>query len=100
MGGIALPLVVLAALYALWRTFYRYLTTYDLDNLPGPTLSSFWLGMFFLVCLFPVMRRGSIDYDIVSQEIRVSSAIARAGSVLPLSPTHMALSRSFEVSWA
>ncbi|KAI0806613.1 cytochrome P450 [Fomes fomentarius] len=44
MGGIALPLVALAALYALWRIFHRYLTTYDLDNLPGPPPSSFLFG--------------------------------------------------------
>ncbi len=48
MGGIALlALVALAALYALWRIFHRYLTTYDLDNLPGPPPSSFLFGMVF-----------------------------------------------------
>ncbi|KAI0806656.1 cytochrome P450 [Fomes fomentarius] len=44
MDGTAVLLVAFTALYTLWRIFRHYLKTYDLDNLPGPSPSSWFLG--------------------------------------------------------
>ncbi|KAI0713831.1 cytochrome P450 [Earliella scabrosa] len=44
MSTVLVALSALVALYAVWRVFHNYLTTYDLDNLPGPPPSSFFLG--------------------------------------------------------
>ena len=82
MSTVVLSLSALAALYAIWRVFRNYLITYDLDNLPGPPPSSFFMGKFIAVSGADVLI---VDL-MLEQETCASSANVRAGSALPSWP--------------
>ena len=76
---LSLPLAVASSsiLYILWKMFHPYFVTYTMDNLPGPSADSWWLGTFFLTSV--TNEDHSVDEGSPSQETFRHSSTARAG---------------------